>query len=115
MCFVNGLKGLIFSDPSGQKKGADSSPCLISRYRQAPVKETQELEARRGAHLRASCFFYIYNLAVLEMKLNARKRKNNMCGVFIAPRWKRTIAVLPERNMMKEYALRRESAREKWG
>jgi len=71
--------------------------------------ETQELEARQTAHLRASRFSK-EKIGGFSKKLNARKRKINMCGSrlprrFIrrrhceggslgeggSPRWKRSI------------------------
>ncbi len=55
------------------KKGAFSSPCLKEGTGKHPA-ETQELEARRMAHLRASRFCN-KTLAVFCRSVNARKRK----------------------------------------
>jgi hypothetical protein len=55
--------------------------------------ETQELEARQTAHLRASRFSK-EKVGGFSKKLNARKRKINMCGIS-PPRWKRSNSVFP--------------------
>jgi hypothetical protein len=58
---------------AGNKKGADSSPCLVE-VPPSTHSETQELEARQTAHLRASRFT-VEKLAVFyeaSMRVSAK-------------------------------------------